>query len=283
MLGIADFSGWAAWQMLPKERRKVIQHLEIAFGSSKSSSEYYRIGQAVFQNLGKTAVDTLRIPKLSKTDLEALILERHVFERVEEALKGGDGLICATAHIGNWELIPVVIASRGYQGGVIGRRIYYEPFNRVLEKIREGAGAKVFYRDESPKPILSALKKNQIVGVLPDQDVDSLDGVFIPFFGKLAYTPSAPAKLSLASGAPILPLFMIRRESRYELQCGDIIWPEEGASKEEAVLKITKRISNVIESYVKQYPEQWVWMHRRWRSRPQEEAASISAPKIHQV
>ncbi len=272
MFAVADFTGWLAWHILPKERRKVIQHLEIAFGAPKTFTEFNRIGRSVFQNLGKTVIDTLRIPKLSKQDLNALISESHVFDKIEIALKNGRGLICATGHIGNWELIPVFIASRGYEGGVIGRRIYYEPFNRVLEKIREGAGAKVFYRDESPKPILAALKKNQIVGVLPDQDVDSLEGIFVPFFGRLAYTPSAPAKLSIASGAPILPLFMIRAGGRYKLFCDEIIWPEAAPDKEAAVLKITQRVSDVIESYVRRYPEQWVWMHRRWRSRPKEEA-----------
>lgn len=275
MLGAASFAGWFAWQILPKERRKVIQHLEIAFGNSKPVSEYRHIGCRVFQNLGKTAIDTLRIPKLKKQDLESLISANHVFDKIEEALKKGCGLICATGHIGNWELIPVFIALHGYQGGVIGRRIYYEPFNRILEKIREGAGAKVFYRDESAKPILAALKKNQIVGVLPDQDVDSLEGIFVPFFGRLAYTPSAPAKLSLASGAPILPIFMIREGNRYRLTCEDIIWPDASADREAAVLKMTKQVSDVIESYVKRFPEQWVWMHRRWRSRPKEEVVNV--------
>lgn len=273
ILGIVKFVGRVTWSILPKERQKTLEQLRTAFGDSKSPAELIRIGRQVFENLGATAIDTLRIPKLKREwpKPEALIKEDHVFSKIEEARWAGKGLICLTGHIGNWELIYFFMIQSGYDSAVVGRRIYYEPFNRVLETIRKKAGAKVFYRDESPRGVLGVLRNNQAVGILADQDIDSVEGIFVPFFGKLARTPSAPARISLASGAPILPVFMIREGMSYRFMADELIWPESvsSLSKEDAVLTITKRWSEAVESVVRRFPEQWAWMHRRWKTQPE--------------
>ncbi len=268
MLGFAKVAGKMAWRILPKERRRVFQHLELAFGDSKTQKEFNRIGEAVFQNLGKTAVDTLRMPKLKKKILQSgfVFCDPSTFKKMDQAHEAGNGIIILTGHIGNWELVALFMMSHGYPSGAIVRRIYYEPFNRVLESVRRSTGVQVIYRDESPKAILTLLKNNQTVGILPDQDVDSVDGIFVPFFGKLAYTPTAPAKLSLASRAPILPMFMLRDGLKYRFVADELIWPELELSREEAVIKMTKQWSASVESIVRQFPEQWVWMHRRWKT-----------------
>ena len=269
MLAIADICGFFTWHILLKEQAKTLQHLRQAFRFEKSDKELRLIGLRVFQNLGKTAVDVLRMQKVLNGSVP-IECSKAVFQKIDLARSKGNGMICLTAHFGNWELITGFIIKSGYTGTVIGKKIYYEPFNRVLENIRLKTGAQIIYRDQSPKLILKTLKRNELIGILPDQDVDSIEGVFIRFFGEWAYTPTAPAKISLASGAPILPLFMARDGSGYQLLSDELIWPDEyrELEREEAVLQITKRWSKVIENAIRQRPEQWAWMHRRWKTRP---------------
>ncbi|MBI4387723.1 MAG: lysophospholipid acyltransferase family protein [Candidatus Omnitrophica bacterium] len=272
MLSFIRMIGRFTWYILPKERKKVFNHLSLAFGGAKSRTELEQIGRGVFENLGCTAVDTLRIPILKKrwSKDETLIKDDGAFERAKTALEKGKGLIFLTGHIGNWELITLYFCQKGIPGTVIARKIYYEPFNRVLEGIRLATGAQIFYRDASPKSILKVLRSNRPIGILPDQDVDSIEGVFVPFFGELAYTPSAPAKISRASGAPILPTFMVREGKGYRLIGRDLIWPEDFNSESDPIMSMTKQWSSVVESVIREYPEQWVWMHRRWKTRPKQ-------------
>ena len=271
ILGLMGFAAQVIWLILPKERKKVLAHLKIAFGDTKTSKEYRQIGKAVFQNMAWTAVDTLRIPVYKKKHLKESIItaDPEVFKKIDLARSKGKGIICLTGHIGNWELATFYMTDSGYRIGVIGQRIYYEPFNRVLEKVRRVCEAKIFYRNESPKEVLKTLRDNEMIGILPDQDIDSIEGIFVDFFGKPAYTPTGPARISLTSGAPILPVFMLRDGTRYNFFAHDLIWPEVKTTKEEAVVEITKKWSSAVESVIKQYPEQWVWMHKRWKTQPE--------------
>jgi len=185
LLPLARLLGLIAWHALPRERKRVLEHLTLAFGDQKTWVEKKRIGRGVFENLGQTAVDTLRIP-LFKKPLEKnrlIKIEPLVIEKLKEAHQAGHGTICLASHIGNWELISLSVVEAGFAGTVIGRRIYYEPFNRVIEAIRHQAGVDVLYRDQSPKDFLKVLKANEVLCFLADQDVDSIDGIFVPFFG----------------------------------------------------------------------------------------------------
>ncbi len=276
MLWFARCGGTVAWWILLRERRKILEHLHFAFGPALDLKSRSKIGMGVFQNLVQAAVDALRMPKLSREELNQLVAcEPGFFEKVNEALEHGRGLICLTGHVGNWELVTSFVIWNGYNASVVGRRIYYEPFNRVLERIRAAAGAQVIYRDEPARSILEMLRKNQIIGILPDQDVDSIEGIFVPFFGAPAHTPTAPAKLSYASGAPILPLFLVREGKGYRMIWGELMWPErisDKSEKDEAVRMMTIRWTKAVETVIRKYPDQWVWMHRRWKTTPEREA-----------
>ena len=134
------------------------------------------------------------------------------------------------------------------------------------------------YRDDSSREILKRLAAGEIVGLLPDQDIDSLKGVFVPFFGKLAYTPVAPVRISLSTGAPMLPNFLIRQNvTRYKLVVGRPIWPDEykNLNREEAVLKMTENWMSQFEKVIREYPEQWAWMHNRWKTQPVVEQVAV--------
>ncbi len=268
---VARFIGRFAYQILPKERAKILRHLEEAFGTEKKQSELQEIGKHVFVHLAESAVDVFRFPTLNRKRLDEWVLAEDCREKMDQVLRQGKGAIGLASHMGNWELIGAFFTLSGYPGKVVGRRIYYEPFNQVLVKLRRSALVETIYRDESAREVLAVLKGNGILGILADQDIESLEGIFVPFFGKLAKTPTAPAKISMASGAPIVPMFMLHEGGRYRLHLEEPIWPErKGATKEEMVRLLTERWSQVVEKYVRRYPDQWVWMHNRWKTRPDE-------------
>jgi len=257
---------------VPLQRNKVLRNLRFAWGKEKSEKELAVIAKGVFQHLAMTACDVILFPRLNAGTLKKwLDFDEAPFEEIRRILEKGKGVIVLTGHIGNWELLAASYGVSGYSGAVIGRRIYYEPFNRIIVGLREGVGVRTIYRDESARRMLQVLLKNQILGIVADQDVDSIEGTFVPYFGTLAYTPTAPAKLSMASGAPIVPAFMIRQKNgRYRLLMEKPIYPEAGDSKEEAVQRITACWAEAVEKTVRRFPEQWGWMHDRWKTRPED-------------
>lgn len=175
-----------------------------------------------------------------------------------------------TAHLGNWELLAGVFGLQGFRGAVVGRRIYYEPYNRWIVSLRNSVGIRTIYQDEAVRQVHATLKAGEIVGLLPDQDRDRVHGIFVSFFGRPAYTSVAPVKFSMASGAPILPAFMVRKPgNRYELLLGNVIRPKiEGSDRTASVRKYTEAWMKDFEEVIRRYPEQWGWMHDRWKTKP---------------
>lgn len=270
---LAQSLGFCAFWILPAERAKVSVHLEDAFGTEKTKSEFQKIGERSFIHLAQSAMDVLCFPHLTRKRIEKLVLEDGGVKRVDQVLARGKGLIMMTGHLGNWELLASYFRFLGYPGCLVGRRIYYKPYDRMLVNLRKSGLVSTVYRDESPKQVLSELKQNHIVGMSADQDIDSLDGIFVPFFGTPAWTPVGPAKVALVSGAPLVPGFMVHENGRYRLFVEEAIWPPEPvSSKEEAVKTLTETWSQVVERYVRRFPDQWVWMHHRWKTKDASEA-----------
>lgn len=272
-LAFARGLGIAAFYLVGRQKKKVLKHLRTAWKDEKSEAELRAIGRKVFENLALTAVDTIRFPSLNKNNLREWVTYEDEFMRINRILDEGKGVLVLGSHIGNWELLAAAFGLMGYmeRGAVVGRRIYYEKYNQIITGLRESVGIHTIYRDESPKEMLRILKNNQILGMLADQNVDSVEGLFVPFFGQPAYTPTAPVKLAMAAETVIVPGFMIREGSRYRLILEEPIAPKAaGGSREKAVREFTERWSAVVEKYIRRYPEQWVWMHDRWKTKPED-------------
>jgi len=267
-LVIADFLALAAFRVLTKHREVTISNLNEVFDGDRRKS--IRIAKEVFKHLAKTGVDWIKLTSLNKNDIDSLVTEVHGIEHLDKAVAEGKGVILLASHFGNWELLSIYLYGKGYKGAIVARRIYFHKYDDFLTKLRGRFGAHVIYRDESPKKVLRVLKKGQILGVLADQDVDSVDGVFVDFFGKPAYTPTAPVKLGMATGASLVPAFMIReKDNTYKLVLEEAISVSSGENVQEDVKRYTQAWTEVLERYIKQYPEQWVWVHPRWKSRQQ--------------
>ncbi|MDD5174615.1 MAG: lysophospholipid acyltransferase family protein [Candidatus Omnitrophica bacterium] len=263
---IAALLGRCAYFILPKYRKTAIANLEIAFSNEKSPGEIRRIARQVFANLAKSACEVINFPKINEKNIDRFVRIEGI-EHVDRSFAAGKGTIILASHFGNWELLGMTFRVKGYPGVTIGRKIYFYKYDDFLNKLRKSHDVNVIYRDDSPRKMLKTLKDNRILGIVADQDVDSVEGVFINFFGKPAYTPAGPVALARASHARMIPCFVIRQRRGHILKIEAPIELADTGNKEADLVTNTQRWSDVIESYIRRYPEQWVWMHKRWKTK----------------
>jgi len=269
LLAFARGLGSLAFRILPKHRQETTRNLTVAFGKEKSTAEITRLAQGVFQNLAQTAFEALQFPKWKNYALDQIIDFGDAPEKYRALLAEGKGLITITSHIGNWELLGGIPAMKGFKSKAIARRLRYPRFQNWVESLRRSIGVELIYRDDSPKKIFQCLKNGEALGLLPDQDIAGLKGVFVDFFGKPAHTSIAPVKLSLTTGAPIACVFLVRLpKNKYKIIFKDVIRPFIEGSEAEALQKYTALWMRDIEDVIRQYPDQWGWMHNRWRTKP---------------
>jgi Kdo2-lipid IVA lauroyltransferase/acyltransferase len=271
-LALANGIGHLGYGLVSRQRTKILENLKFAYGDTKSSEELETIGRGVMGHMLQTAVDFLRFATLSRDQAASFVEAGEAYSFCKDILQEGKGLIIMTAHFGNWELLAGIFGLQGFRGAVVGRRIYYEPYNRWIVGLRSSVGIETIYQDQAVRQIHHHLKAGEIVGLLPDQDMDRVRGVFVDFFGKPAHTSVAPVKFAMASGAPILPAFMVRMPgNRYKLVLGTLMRPKiEGGDRAASVRKYTEAWMKSFEEVIRQYPEQWGWMHDRWKTTPEQ-------------
>jgi len=271
-LFLAGPLGGAAFKYLDKYRGIALSNLDKALGPDGQRNT--NIARGVFRNLAMNGVEWFKTISISRKDLLSLVAETEGLDRLEKALARGRGVVVVASHFGNWELMPIYLRAMGYKGAVVARRIYFDRYDKLICSLRNKFGPIVIYRDESPKKILRVLKDNGIMGILADQDIKDVESVFVDFFGMPAATPVAPVKLAFAAGSALMPWFMVRRpDGRYKLVIEEEIPLEKGPDREEDVRRYTQAWTNVLERYVRLYPDQWVWIHQRWKTKQPAEAA----------
>ncbi|MBF0215594.1 MAG: lysophospholipid acyltransferase family protein [Candidatus Omnitrophica bacterium] len=266
-LFMAEALGRAAYRFLGKYRDITIKNLDVSFPESAGKNE--ELAKKVFVNMAKNGADWIKLLFSRRGYLDDLITGTEGMEHLDSALMRGRGVVVLTAHMGNWELLASFLRRNGYDGAVIVKKLYFSKFNKIIMRLRALYNAQVIYRDESPKKMIKILKEGKILGLLADQDIDSLTGVFVNFFGRPAYTPIAPVKLGMVNSSSIVPVFVIRKPDDTYLVSADspIELPEE-EDKELVTKKYTQAWTDVLEKYVRRYPDQWVWVHDRWKTVP---------------
>src|SRR4030042_4885550 len=259
--------GTLSYHVLSKARARATCHLFKAFGSQLTHEQINRMGREVFQNLTLNFFECGRFGSVPTEQLlEKISVEG--WEHVEAAYQSGRGGVLLGGHIGNWEWTAAYIALRGYPINVVARRIYIDSLNERLVRMRESMGMKVLSRDISMRRMIRLLLDNQFIGVLVDQDVKDVSGIFVDFFGHPAYTPVGPALLALASGAPIIMIRDVRQGSQHRITVDPPILAHREAPRDQEVNRIVTLYTERIEELITEHPTQWVWTHRRWHTRP---------------
>jgi len=264
MRPVGKWLGALGFCLAGKHRRQTIANLKQAFGK-KTSAEIRAIARGVFENIGQTFAELINFPKINAKNIDRYV-KAYGMGKVDEALLKGKGVIGLTAHLGNWELLAAHLALKGYPVSTIARPLRYHKYDELINNLRRSKGLNVILRGNAFKRALKALKENHILGILPDQDIDSIDGVFVEFFGKKAYTSIGPVALAMASGAVLLPIYIVREGRKHKTYVDDPIELELTGDRQKDYITNTAKWTKVLENYIRRYPAQWVWMHRRWKT-----------------
>ncbi len=259
--------GGAAFFLLPRWRIFTIQNLKFAFGQDKAESQIVAIAKGVFVNFGRSLAEFVSLPKISNSSIESIVSACGL-EKIDNALKDGRGVIMLASHLGNWELLAAYFGLKGYPTNVLARPLRDRRIEHYVNSVRRTKNISVLTRGGgSFKKIISVLKNNQLIGMLPDQDIEKIDGVFVDFFNRKAHTPIGPVVLALASGAPIFPIFCIRQASgRHRLIVEDKLDLEVSGDRQKDIYRNTQKWSGLVERYIRENPDQWVWFHKRWKT-----------------
>lgn len=268
-IGVFGSIGALAFMVMAQERRKTIDNLTIAYGKEKSEAEIRAMAREVWVNLGKSAAEfAIKMgenkPVRFFKDLE-VIGNQHL----QAAIKKGRGILGLISHMGCWEATALGLPMLGIPAYAIGKRLGNEQLNTLLFESRGKKGVQTLARGSSYKTILRVLAENNLVGILIDQDTD-VRGVFVDFYGKPAYTPIGAAMLAMDSGAPILPMFYLKKpDDTYKFIIENEIPLVMTGNRRKDMEENTRRFHAIIEKYIKKYPTQWVWMHNRWKTSPE--------------
>ncbi len=260
--------GWLVGGLPLRDVRRCGEHLAKAF-PERNAAWVRRTRRGCFRHFGATALWTLANWTRDATTLRRGIMVEgadHLRELVR-AGRRGEGTVVYTGHLGNWELL-----ARTFGGltpsAVIGKRLRDPLLDALVQQQRTSGGALVVYQDTDVRELLRILRSGRLIATLADQDVPHLAGCFVPWFGDLAWTPVAPAALALAARAAVQPFFLFRRAGRWVLHAGPRIPVARTANRPADQLAITTWITAYEEALVRQQPTQWVWWHKRWRTRP---------------
>lgn len=275
---VAAFAGWSprwvsercgtaigrlAWLVDVRHRRVALENVGAAF-PDLAPSERRRLVRRAFEHFGRLLVAVLEFDALTPDEMRARV-EIDGGARVLAAHQLGKGVLFVTGHFGFWEVQALAHALHFPPMSVLARPLDRPALHERLERIRTRTGNRVIYRQGSVRRVLRALDAGQGVGILIDQHILGKDAVTINFFNRPAATTSAVAALALRTGAPIIPLFALPLAGgRYRLVYEAPV-PLPPADAPDPVRELTQRCTDVLESYVRQRPDLWLWMHRRWR------------------
>lgn len=265
--GLGGLLGGAAYYLLGRERHRAIRQVQSVFGPSLDPAGCRKLVHASFRNLGRSLFEVLALSHVSQSEIE-----RSVEIMGEESLKAakdrGRGVIFVTGHLGNWEVGAASLSRRYAPTAVVAAPIYDRRIEELLVRIRERHGIETIVRQDAGalRRILSRLRSGGVVVFAIDQDTRA-DGVFVPFFGREAYTPAAPATLALRTGAAVVAGFSLRRNGdRHRVVIRGPLELVRTGDASENVRQNTARFTKIIEDFVRDYPDQWVWMHERWKT-----------------
>ena len=260
--------GLAAWVLLPRLRRVGMRNLTLAL-PERSRREHRLVLQRSFLSQGLQLAEFAQMRHYSVHQAQSFIR----YEGLHHFLQGqsrGRGVLVLTAHLGAWELSSFFHSMMGYPMGLVIRRLDNSRVDRLVNGIRTLHGNRVLHKDDFARGLLKAMYRGETVGILMDTNMTPPQGVFVPFFGVEACTASGLARVAQRSHAAVLPGFLLWEpaERRYVLHFGPELALVRTGDAEADALANTALFTRTLEDYIRRYPEQWLWVHRRWKTRP---------------
>jgi KDO2-lipid IV(A) lauroyltransferase len=257
--------------ILPRLRRTGLCNLALAM-PEMPVEERERILRGVYRNLGWQLAEFCRMERYTPANTAGWIGYEGL-HRFLDAQAQGKGVLIVTGHVGAWELSSFYHSLMGHPMGMVIRRLDNRLLDRFVNGIRCMHGNRVLHKDDFARGLLTAMRHGETVGILMDTNMTPPSGVFVDYFGVTACTASGLARVALKTGAAVLPGFLLweEAEKRYVLHFGEQIEVTCSGDAESDVVGLTQRCTAAIEAWVRRYPDQWLWIHRRWKTRPEGE------------
>ena len=268
---LADALTWGVYRTMGRLRRVGLRNLELAL-PELNAAERDRILRGVFRHLGWQLVEFCRMTRYTPENTRNWIrtegLEHYLAAQVR-----GKGVLVLTGHLGAWELSSFYHSLMGHPMGMVIRRLDNRRLDEFVNGIRCFHGNRVLHKDDFARGLLTAMRAGHTVGILMDTNMTPPQGAFVKFFGIEACTATGLAHVARKTGAAVLPGFMVweASEQRYVLHFGPEVEIPHSNDVAADILAGTQSCTEAIESWIRRYPDQWLWIHRRWKTRPSSE------------
>ena len=252
-------------------RQVGMRNLAMVF-PERSVADRKRILRGEFTSLGRQLAELCQFPRYTKQNVDQVVVYDGL-ENYERAYARGKGVLFLTAHFGGWELSAFAHSLNGHWVNIVMRPMDNQYLDRMLQSYRTMHGNKVVPKDDFVRGLLAAMKAGETVGILMDTNMTPPQGVFVDFFGIKACTASGLARIAMRTDAAVVPGFTIWDESlrKYRLRFDPVLELIRTGDLEADIVANTQMFTKVIEDYVRKFPEQWLWVHRRWKTRPEGE------------
>jgi KDO2-lipid IV(A) lauroyltransferase len=259
--------GALAFHLLGRLRKTGFRNLQLAY-PDLSTTEQTKLLRGVYRNLGYQLAEFCQMSRYTAKRASELIRYEGL-EHYLAAREQGRGVLVLTGHLGAWELSSFFHSLSGYPMGMVIRRLDNPLVDRFVNHVRCLHGNRVIHKDDFARGLIASMRANETVGILMDTNMTPPQGVFVPFFGVEACTASGLARVAQKTGAAVLPGFLVWEESqrRYVLHFGPQVALAETGDPEQDALANTAQFTAILEAYIRRYPDQWLWMHRRWKTR----------------
>lgn len=272
-LALARAVGALAWHLARATRRQMLAQLALAF-PEKAEPEREAIARASLAHLAALAAEVVTLPRW-RDRLDAYVgLAPGAEEVFRAALARGRGLVYVAGHVGNWELMAQRVPRLGpWPAATIAKATIDVGINRLIERARREGGVETLWREDpsTARAMIRAFKRNEILGILIDQDTN-VQGVFVPFFGRPAFTPRAAADLALRFRAPVVVGTSRRRGPNpgdgHEVEAVEVPCDPDAPDREQEAVRLTAACTALLEAAIRRNPVEWVWMHERWKTPP---------------
>jgi KDO2-lipid IV(A) lauroyltransferase len=267
----ARVASWIGFRLAKRQRNTGLRNLSMTM-PQLSTAEQESILRACFDNLGRLLVEFSHFPELTPANISKYVIYEG-FENYSEGVRRGKGVLFLTGHFGAWELSSFAHSIYGHPMKFVVREIDNPRVERLISGYRTLGGNAPVRRQNASRDILKALRNNETVGILMDQNTVREEGVFADFFGIRAATTPAVATFALRTGAAVIPGFLIWDEAikKHRLHFDPPLELIQTGDRTDDILQNTRMFNKVLEKYVRRDPDQWLWIHRRWKTRPEGE------------
>jgi KDO2-lipid IV(A) lauroyltransferase len=265
-LALFSFLGTACYYILRTDRKITNSNLRFVFGNDWDNKKIRAVSRAVFRSMGKNLFDAVHLGAAKADTFDGIVSHDSLYN-IAQACGRGKGIVAITAHLGCFEMLLHLFARRGLACFAVGRAFKNPDIDDAVRKMRSGPDIEYVDRSESSRRIVRLLRQGKVMGVLIDQDT-IVEGVFADFLGHPAFTPASAVRFAMKLGIPMFVAVTARvAGDKHHVYVSEELTPIDTGDINADLVANVQRINDIISGYIRKHPEQWVWMHERWKTK----------------